>query len=133
MTGWRAGKHTSRKRGRHRQPCRRQHNTAAEATSTQTDASPVGRRRTPPPPTRLTDGGRVFGAGSRALLLVKMVEQVPSCKESRADKLMDNHSRDGRRVSAFVSERDRKRETGQEKTVPAGVGFLDSHFHGCKL
>lgn len=43
--------------------------------------------------TWLTDGSRVFGAGSRPLL-VKMVEQVPSCKESRADKLMDNHSRD---------------------------------------
>lgn len=43
--------------------------------------------------TRLTDGSRVFGAGSRPLL-VKMVVQVPSCKESRADKLMDNHSRD---------------------------------------
>lgn len=45
------------------------------------------------PNTRLTDGSRVFGAGSRPLL-VKMVVQVPSCKESRADKLMDNHSRD---------------------------------------
>lgn len=50
-------------------------------------------RLTVPLTARLTDGSRVFGAGSRPLL-VKMVVQVPSCEESRADKLMDNHSRD---------------------------------------
>lgn len=38
--------------------------------------------------TGLTDGGGVFGAGSRPLL-VKVVVQVPSCGESRADKLME--------------------------------------------
>lgn len=50
-------------------------------------------RSTVPLAARLTDGSRVFGAGSRPLL-VKMVVQVPSCEESRADKLMDNDSRD---------------------------------------
>lgn len=86
-------------------------------------------RRTVPLTVRLTDGGRVFGAGSRPLL-VKMVGQSPSCKESRADKLMQNHLRDrGTCPVSFMCRefqrqgRDRKR-TVQRKADPLGLYLI---------
>lgn len=83
--------------------------------------------------TRLTDGSRVFGAGSTPLLVKRML-QVPSCEESRANKLMDDHSRDTEsvcRVSICVRKEtvletaEREEMDRKEKTAfPPGIIFL---------
>ena len=99
--------------------------TGRQTNTTQTDSvvvrpppRPAARRRRPCLTalltTRLTDGGRVHGAGSRPLL-VKMVVQVPGCKESRADKLTDKplETREACRVSICVSRETDSGETGQ--------------------
>lgn len=79
----------------------------------------------------LTDGGRVFGAGSRPLL-VKMVVQVPSCEESRADKLMGQPLQRQRamcRVSTRVNKRQRRRtERDRERSRKEHSPFRNCFF-----
>lgn len=52
----------------------------------------------PVPSTRLTDGGRVLGAGGRPLL-VKVVVQVPSCRREQSRGQTDGQQLQGHRES----------------------------------